>query len=163
MKKFVIVLTVVGVVGIGASCRKQQSEPVPEPVAPAVEQAPVEQAPVEQASVDIQGTAWVAEEIGGKGVIGDPQSTLIFFEDGEVSGSGACNRYMATFQIEGDRIAIAHLSTTKMACPEAVMDQENRFLLALAQAERIELTDDGFLVLYPTEGEPTRMSLMPGD
>ena len=162
MRKFLPVVMIVGVLGFVLSCQQQETRTVAEPEPPAAQPETVESASV-GATVDVQGTAWVAEEIGGVDVIDDPQSTLIFFEDGEVSGSGACNRYMAAFEIEGDRIAFGHVTSTKMACPEAVMDQEDRFLEALAKAERIGMTDEGHLVLYPSEGEPTRLSLMPED
>ena len=74
---------------------------------------------------------WIAEDIGGGGVLDRVQTTLVIAEDGAVSGSGGCNRYNGKAQLEGSRLAFGPLAATRMACTPAVMMQEQTFLSAL--------------------------------
>ena len=82
---------------------------------------------------------WLAEDIGGAGVIDDLQSVLELAADGTVGGSGGCNRMAGTATIDGDSIAFGPLAATKMACAPAVMDQEAKFFAALDETRRWQL------------------------
>jgi putative lipoprotein len=156
MRKSILVVFAVVALGLVVTCQKQKSQPVAEPDTQAIEHSAGE-----PEALDLVGTSWLAESIDGVEVVEGAQSTLMFIENGDVSGNGACNRFMGAVQIEGDRIAIGHLASTKMACPEAVMDQENRFMHALARADRVKLSEDGSLMLFPAQGEPTRLAPLP--
>jgi heat shock protein HslJ len=48
------------------------------------------------------GTSWLAEDIGGRGVIDRAQTTISFEPEGRVAGSGGCNRYFGAVTIKGD-------------------------------------------------------------
>lgn len=74
---------------------------------------------------------WLAEDIRGGGVIDNLQSVLEISADGNVSGSGGCNRLRGQATISGTSLAFGAIATTRMACPPAVMDQESKFLAAL--------------------------------
>lgn len=87
----------------------------------------------------LTGSSWVLEEIGGAGVIDDARATLEFPETGKVSGRGSCNRFFGPVEQNGDRLHLGPLGTTRMACPEAVMDQERRYLERLQAAERLQM------------------------
>lgn len=89
--------------------------------------------PVTAAPIDLSGR-WLAEDIGGGGVIDNLQTGLEFRDDGAVSGSGGCNRFAGRADIEGDAIHFGPIAGTKMMCPPASMDQEMKFFAALAQA-----------------------------
>lgn len=82
---------------------------------------------------DLFGQTWVAEDIDGRGVIDYAQSTIQFDGDGPVSGSTGCNRIVGSATIDGDAVRLGQLGTTRMACPEAVMDQESKYLDALGR------------------------------
>lgn len=88
-----------------------------------------------RADAALQGR-WLAEDIGGGGVVDRVQTALEIGADGRVSGSGGCNRIFGTVRIDGQAIAFGQMGSTKMACEGAVMMQEQRFLAALAQARR---------------------------
>ncbi len=62
--------------------------------------------------------------------------TASFSQDGRVTGSAGCNRYFASYSVEGNGIAIRNAGSTKMFCgsPEGLMVQESRFLSHLAAA-----------------------------
>ena len=55
---------------------------------------------------------------------------------GRVAGAAACNRFFGSATISADSIALGALGSTKMACPEPIMEQEKRYLEALGNATR---------------------------
>lgn len=57
---------------------------------------------------------------------------VLVFKGDKVSGQAGCNRFMGTYHISANQIAFSPLATTRMACEEAVMQQENTFLKALS-------------------------------
>lgn len=79
---------------------------------------------------------WLAEDIGGGGVIDRLQTVLDIAPDGAVSGSGGCNRIAGRAEISGESISFGRLVSTRMACAPAAMNQEQRFLSALENARR---------------------------
>lgn len=76
---------------------------------------------------------WQVEDIRGGGVIDRARTVLEIDPGGRVSGSGGCNRLSARALVSGQNISFALVATTRMACPAAVMGQEQRFLAALAE------------------------------
>ncbi len=68
--------------------------------------------------------------------------SLLFAEDGTVSGAAGCNNYSGGYQVDGNAITIGPLITTRMMCeePQGVMDQEFAFTNALQQAATFEIT-----------------------
>lgn len=105
--------------------------------------------PMEQ----LTGPDWRIEDIAGGGVIDASAITLSVGEDGHVSGSAGCNRYMGqlTLQAEGG-LGFGPLASTQMACAPALMEQERRFLQALSGAVRFEIDAEGALVFYDQAG-----------
>jgi len=102
---------------------------------------------------ELVGSTWLAEDIDGRGVIDNAQSTLIFGTDGRVSGNAGCNRYGGTVALKGASLLVDQVFSTKMACvAPALMDQETRFLQAL-QATRSYRMDGTKLVLVDGEGK----------
>ncbi|MFB2895229.1 META domain-containing protein [Aerosakkonemataceae cyanobacterium BLCC-F50] len=70
------------------------------------------------------------------------------FANGRISGSGGCNRFMGSYEIQGDRLTINQLASTFKACEEPIMTQESKYLKALQGAQRFELDDKGQLTIY---------------
>lgn len=97
-------------------------------------------------------TNWLAEDINGRGVIDNAQSTFSVTRDGKVAGSGGCNRYFAQAEIKDDRIEIGKAGATMMACAPALMDQEGKFLAALEKAATFRIDGDGKLFLVDADG-----------
>lgn len=83
----------------------------------------------------LSGTSWLVEDIGGHGVMDYVQTTIRFDRERGVSGSTGCNRYTSSVTIDGDRLAIGPMASTRRACPEAVMDQEHRFEQAMGAVQ----------------------------
>lgn len=106
---------------------------------------------------DIAGT-WLAEDIGGAGVIDNLQSTLQLSEDGSVSGTGGCNNFAGKAILAGDAISFGPLAATRMACVPAVNDQEAKFFDALSKTQSWRIDATGKLELFDSAG--TRLALM---
>ena len=68
-------------------------------------------------------------------------------ETGLVTGTVACNRFFGTVDVTGESIAFRPLGSARMAWPEAVMNQESKYLKALQDAERYAL-DGPFLLIH---------------
>jgi heat shock protein HslJ len=94
-------------------------------------------------------------------VVNGTTVTAIFGADGTLTGNGGCNSYNGTYTTDGDKISIGPLATTRMACEQAVMDQETAYLNALANAatymlgkDSLELRDvDGALLVDYIAGQ----------
>ena len=112
------------------------------------------------ASPSLAGTSWLAEDIDGRGVLGGVQSTLLFDAAQRISGRAACNQYFGTMERgEGGRLQLKPAGTTRMACPEPVMDQEQRFLEALGTITSYR-SESGTLSLLDASGR-IRIRLAP--
>ena len=72
---------------------------------------------------------------------------------GKVAGRGSCNRFFGTVEVTGDRIQFSPFGATRMACPEAIMDQETRYFKQLQAAERFAIEGD-VLRIYSGESTP---------
>jgi heat shock protein HslJ len=84
------------------------------------------------------------------------EGTLITaeFQDGQIRGTGGCNTYSGSYQIDGSQIKFEAIGWTAMACldPDGVMEQETLVMDFLMNAERYEL-EEGRLNIYRTDGE----------
>ncbi len=109
----------------------------------------------------LRGTSWVLADLAGAGVMDSVRATLVFSEDGAVSGSASCNQFRGTVTSTSASIAFSPLATTRMSCAEAVMDQEARYLAALQEAERFEI-QEAFLYIHAA-GRPRPLRFIRAD
>ncbi|MBN7763587.1 META domain-containing protein [Nitratireductor aquibiodomus] len=100
----------------------------------------------------ITGTEWVVEDIDGGGIIDSSNVTVTFGEDGRVAGNASCNRYTAGWEEDNGRLTISQAASTRMACAEALMNQEKKFLEILADVTFFTMTPEGALVLQTVDG-----------
>ncbi len=96
---------------------------------------------------------WRAEDIGGGGVIDFAQTTLAFSSDGRAEGSGGCNQFSGPVSVDGDAMTFGHIASTRKACVPALLDQEQKFLIALAGTRSYTL-DGSTLTLLDASGRP---------
>jgi len=99
------------------------------------------------------GGSWLAEDIGGNGVIDDLQTTLEIKPDGSYGGNGGCNTYRGKLKVQNGSIAFAPAAATRKMCAPAVMDQEQKFFDALGTVTSWKL-ENGILHLTGKEGAP---------
>ncbi|MDF1836031.1 MAG: META domain-containing protein [Alteraurantiacibacter sp. bin_em_oilr2.035] len=114
-------------------------------------------------SANLVGHEWLVEDIAARGVIDDARTTIVFGEDGRVSGDTACNRYFAEYETAGSDLRLDKAGVTKRACAPAVMDQEQRFLDVFNEVESYRIDATGALILSTLEGATimARRSLEP--
>jgi heat shock protein HslJ len=81
--------------------------------------------------------------------------TLELRDDGTLGGFDGCNRFMSGFTLEGDRLTIGPIATTRMACrgPEGVGEQAAAFAAALGTVTGYRIEGDE-LTLLSAEGTP---------
>ena len=104
----------------------------------------------------LQGGEWVVEDIDARGVIDRSRATLAFDTDGRLGGRGSCNSYSGSYSLAGQRLTVGQLATTMMACAEALMNQERRFLEILMAVDGYAFSDDGALILSTADGRTIR-------
>ena len=72
-------------------------------------------------------------------------------DNGHLSGYSGCNRYVGGYTLDGDRLTVGPIATTRMACEPEAMEAETAFLAALGAAARL-VVSDGELVLSDEGG-----------
>jgi heat shock protein HslJ len=90
----------------------------------------------------LAGTSWRLEKLGAEPIFAGALPTLDFPEAGRIAGRGPCNRCFADVEIRGDRLRIGAIGSSRMACPDSVMEQERLYFSALENAERFEIEGD---------------------
>jgi heat shock protein HslJ len=104
------------------------------------------------AGAGMLGTAWLAEDIAGRGVVDRARSTMEFVKPGQVGELAGCNRYFGPVVLDGGTIAFGNLATTRKLCVDTLMVQAQRFLKALSEAKRLDLTHEGQILLIYADG-----------
>lgn len=95
------------------------------------------------------GPTWIAEDIGGRGVVDGLRTEITFGTDGRATGTGGCNRFNGGFTLEGSNLRFGPAASTNMACAPAAMDQEQRFHAALAEVRGYRIENG---ILHLTDG-----------
>ena len=113
------------------------------------------------APASLWGSEWILEDLAGAGVVDRAQATLAFPETNRVAGKASCNRFSGTAEIDGGKLKLGPLVSTRMACPEALMNQETKYLAALETAERFEVQDSTLLVYCKGREKPLRFTKAP--
>lgn len=93
----------------------------------------------------LDNTTWALQEYGAPQnltVLGSDATVTLAFANGKVAGNAGCNRYFAEVTVNGDQLTIGAAGTTRMMCPEPLMQLETAYLAALQQAERFTLSGD---------------------
>jgi heat shock protein HslJ len=107
--------------------------------------------------------AWLLEDLGGRGVMDMVQTTIVFDDEGRVSGNGGCNRYTGSYTFEDGDLGFGPLAATKRMCPEAVMNQETGFFVALDEVERVAVDGPFLLISFAGSEMPLRFTRMESD
>lgn len=100
---------------------------------------------------------WQIEDINNQGIIDSSHITLGFdTQEKRVYGSSGCNRYNSNYQLSGEGIAFTQGLSTEMACAEALMNQENKFLATLGSITHLTLDKNGAIILTGSDGASLR-------
>jgi heat shock protein HslJ len=118
-------------------------------------------APASTASFSLTGSEWLLEDLGGLGVADNIQATLTFPEAGKVAGNGSCNRFFGPAEVSGDTLKLGPLASTRMMCPEPVMNQETKYINALQAADHFEWKAPYLMIYCKGLEKPLRFTRMP--
>lgn len=96
-------------------------------------------------------TEWQLVQLNGRAVpVEGDLFTVVFGEDGRLSGLGACNRLMGSYETtETGGLTVGQMASTRMFCPG--LDQEQAFSDVLSGATHYEV--DGDMLMLLTDGE----------
>ena len=89
---------------------------------------------------DVTGQVWALTALNGQPLVDGGGISAQFTADGKVSGSAGCNQYAGKYTVSGSNITFdPAISTTMMACPQPIMDQESAYLKMLGAAKTYEV------------------------
>ena len=100
---------------------------------------------------DVEGVVWQLQSLvdaSGKTVdaMADIPVTAAF-NNGQLSGNGGCNNYFGSYKVDGSSLTITPAGTTMMACPEAVMAQEQALMAALSSSASYQVANDQLQIM----------------
>ena len=101
----------------------------------------------------LAGSEWHLVAMGpvGSGSLPAPGArvTLKFGNDGRISGSGGCNSYGGNYRVQGNRLTLSQVFSTKRACIDANANkQESQYFAALESASRFRLNRKQLTIYY---------------
>lgn len=100
----------------------------------------------------VEGTLWQLVSYSDTPVVDGSEITLEL-ADGKLNGSAGCNSYFADYQLEDGQLTVERAGSTKMACGEpGVMEQETTYLNLLQQADNAVAISDNVLTIETPEG-----------
>ena len=113
----------------------------------------------DQEDLALVGTKWVmttyAVTGGMKDALPTPTVDATFAApkdgEGDVSGSGGINQYSGRYTVDGDKLTVGTISSTRKAGAPAVMQQETDYLIALQTAATYQIDGDT-LTIRSTSG-----------
>lgn len=113
-------------------------------------------APERESGPPFEGTTWVITSFNtARQAMVSPvsgTSLTIRFKDATVSGKSGCNNFHGTYSLNGNAIALASLASSRKACQdEGVMEQEQQVLAAI-QSAATWILRDGLLDLVREDG-----------
>ena len=101
--------------------------------------------------------SYQVEWIGERPLIDRSMLTLTLGDNQQASGLAGCNNWMAEYQLSGDTLSLHNIATTRKLCAPALMEQEQRFLAALATVQRWEFAEHQQLLLWPEQGAAIKL------
>lgn len=134
-----------------AACAATAPAPNAAPPAAVAPAPSVAAAPMAAPDPKVLG-AWRIEQARSAPLTDRRAARLDFGPDGRLTGNASCNSITASYTLAGDKLKIGRIATTRKACGEALMEQEDRVLTALERAARATVPPHGFLTLQDAEG-----------
>ena len=129
-------LSVALTIGLAVACIKTAGT---SPASPETKQKPTPK-PMAQ----LAGSEW--------GFEGQSAPYIQFGAKGEMNGNGGCNRFGGSYELNGQRLIIGPIMSTKKACIGPKMAEERAFFQALRNSHHIEATHRT-LVIYDENSE----------
>lgn len=98
----------------------------------------------------LQGTEWQLVQLDGRDVpVEEDLFTVTFGEEGNLSGLGACNRLMGSYETTpAGGLVVGQMASTRMLCPG--LEREQAFAEALSAATHYRI--DGQMLMLLSDG-----------
>ncbi len=90
----------------------------------------------------VTGIEWRPTVVGAQSMPDDSGMYVLFAVDGSIKGNGGCNTFFGTLEKTDDGIAAGELGSSRMACPDSVMQRESAFMQALQDMTRFETAEN---------------------
>jgi heat shock protein HslJ len=95
---------------------------------------------------------WRIEQARSEPILDKRRARIDFGPDGRLTGHTSCNTMNGSYTLEGGMLKVGPVATTRMACAQLQMEQEDRILTALELAISARVRDDGLLELRDADG-----------
>ena len=108
----------------------------------------------------LENRNWRLVEVGSQPATSGPRGVYLQFasDSARVTGSTGCNQLTGPFMRDGSALTFGAMITTKMACVDPRLNQqEHAFLAALQATQRYEITGDT-LILIGAAGPVARLA-----
>lgn len=100
----------------------------------------------------LENTQWNLVSLGAPGAqqpLIEGSTITLMLAGGQAGGSGGCNSYGGTYQVEGNNISFGEITRTLRACADdRVTEQEDRYLQALETAGEYQIEGDQLQITY---------------
>lgn len=121
---------------------------------------------VPEEPADLEGSAWelntiIAAEAASSLLAGSTITLELDAEAGQLFGMAGCNNYNAAYTLDGDKLTIGPVASTRMFCgePEGLMAQESQYLSWLEEVTSYEIDgrqltlrlDDGRSLIFHSQ------------
>jgi heat shock protein HslJ len=96
-------------------------------------------------SLPLENTLWTLVTMNGEPSTVSPVATTALFDPGDEPGQGSvggvamCNSYHGGYTVEEDQLTVTEISSTKILCPETVMQAEATYLELLGTAQTYQV------------------------
>ena len=111
---------------------------------------------------DLEGVKWSLVEFAQNEPVPAEVPVDAVFEKNRVSGSSGCNRYFAGIEASSPyQIKIGPVAGTRMMCPAAIMQVEDRYLAALEKVGQFGFSFGRLMLGYKENGKDQRMLFNP--
>lgn len=95
----------------------------------------------------ITGQQWRPVIIGADEVPADSGLFVVFAVDGSINGNGGCNNFVGSFESGDDGVSVGPLASTRMACPEEIMNRDDAFTRAISEVHHFEVRSNSLQLL----------------
>lgn len=100
----------------------------------------------------LENTLWNLVSFGEPGVetpLVQGSAITLLLGAGQAAGTGGCNAYGGSYQVEGNSISFGAITSTKRACADTqATEQEGRYFQALESASEYEVNGDQLRITY---------------
>lgn len=93
------------------------------------------------------GSEWSVEDSVGRRVADSSHAVLQFLPNGQIDGSGSCNRLLVRYMRDVEALCVHFFGATTMACTPALMNQERVLLDLLPRIANYQIDETDLQIL----------------